>query len=565
MSLHALDMHPRMPGGDRHLTFSEAAGSEASPISRDPSPSENRNLLQHAESPQAKKAIRNKMFSSWLNCLLIFVPIGVWAFWFDKAPLAIFITNAIAVVPLSSLLTGATEMIASDAGDTVGALLNITMGNLVELILFIIALKHNQIQVVQASILGSMLVNLLPVLGTALCVCGISRQEPALNTSETQLLGCLLFVSVFVLLIPAAFSHTFQARDGANEAMLTMSRASSFVVLFIYIFYFVHELREQHISAAKQLDTTDLEDGGAIVPCNPAFSPRTTRPGNLDGRMTTGTNEVNDGRDTFIELGNIELYSSSASSHEDSDEERGRKEDKVEQGGSRESSCEISEALSRQSLCHSIADPSRLGRVRDASETRIGGHRRSCSNRLRIFQTSRSKVATIHDKSSRRSLGEKAISVIALIISSALMSMCTEFLVGTIDDITHQGHLSESFIGLIILPVIGNVAEYVTVVTMASKEKLDLAIAVAAGSAIQIALCAAPLTIFAGWIMHRDASFDFSLFEAAALLGAATLSTRLLLSDGRGNLKMPGIKGTLMCACYALIGVGSFLLPDIES
>lgn len=75
------------------------------------------------------------MFSSWLNSLLFFVPIGLWAFLTDKPPLVVFATNGVAIVPLSSLLTGATEMIAEDAGDTVGALLNITLGNLVELIL----------------------------------------------------------------------------------------------------------------------------------------------------------------------------------------------------------------------------------------------------------------------------------------------------------------------------------------------------------------------------------------------------------------------------------------------
>ncbi|KAL0777443.1 hypothetical protein CaCOL14_006961 [Colletotrichum acutatum] len=349
----------------------KSAGSEASLISRDLSPFENTTLLKPAESPQVKKAIRKKMFSLWLNCLLIFVPIGVWAFWSDKAPLVIFITNAIAVVPLSSLLTGATEMIASDAGDTVGALLNITMGNLVELILFIIALKHNQIQVVQASILGSMLVNLLPILGTALCVCGVSRQEPALNISETQLLGCLLFVSVFVLLIPAAFSRTFQARDGANEAMLTMSRASSFVVLFIYIFYFIHELREQHASAIRQPDATDLEDGRTLVVPDAPFSLRIIRPVDSHAAASNGTNEGYCSTDTSIELENIEFSSRSASSHEDSEEERGRKEDKIEQRDSRESSCDSLESLSRQSLCRSIADPTRFNRV---SQPSTGGH-----------------------------------------------------------------------------------------------------------------------------------------------------------------------------------------------
>ncbi|OHE90435.1 vacuolar calcium ion transporter [Colletotrichum orchidophilum] len=531
-------MHPRMFGGSRPLTYSEAAGPEASLILRDPSLFENTTSLQPARP--FRKATRKKMFSSWLNGLLIFLPIGFWAFWSDKAPLLIFATNAIAVVPLSSLLTSATEMIAADAGDTIGALLNITMGNLVELILFI-ALKHNQLHVVQASILGSVLVNLLPTLGTALCVCGISQCESTLNFAETQLLGCLLFVSVFVLLVPAAFNYTLKVQEGANEAMLKMSRASAFVVLLIYAFYLAHGLRQQHSSTAKVPETIELEDGYATLSSHPNRSPE------ADMVVREGNGQGHDYTETSIELNNIEsLSTSSASLDGNSEEERGRKEHRLHDGNSRESSFGSSRSQSRQSCCDSIGSSTPYRPIR--------GWAKTGSKWLRIFWSSPSNVAKSQERVGKRSLGEKAISILTLTISSALMSMCTEFLVGTINAITHQGHLSESVIGLIILPVIGNVAEYVTVVTMASREKLDLAIAVAAGSAIQIALCAAPLTILAGWIMSRDVSFDFSLFEAAALLGAVALSTRLLLSDRDGNLEMPGIKGTLMCACYALIG-----------
>ncbi|GKT47635.1 vacuolar calcium ion transporter [Colletotrichum spaethianum] len=154
----------------------------------------------------------------------------------------------------------------------------------------------------------------------------------------------------------------------------------------------------------------------------------------------------------------------------------------------------------------------------------------------------------------RRSNSEKALSVLVLMISSALMSMCAEFLVGTIDEVTHQGHLSESFIGLIILPIVGNVAELVTVVTVAHKEKLDLAIAVAVGSSVQIALCVAPLTIIAAWIMRRELSLSFNLFDAAALVGAAVLVNFFFLSDSSSVLKMSRLKGALMCACYIIIG-----------
>ena len=134
------------------------------------------------------------------------------------------------------------------------------------------------------------------------------------------------------------------------------------------------------------------------------------------------------------------------------------------------------------------------------------------------------------------------------------MSLCAEFLLGTIDDVTHQGHLSESVIGLIILPIVGNIAEYVTVVTVAARDKLDLAIAVAVGSAIQIALCVAPLTVIAGWIMGRDMLLTFDFFEIATLLGTALLVSLLVFNDEDSTLRASGLKGALMCACYVIIG-----------
>ena len=79
--------------------------------------------------------IRSTVVASRLNWLLIFVPIGLAAHMLEINPLLIFITNAVAIVPLSVMLTEATERIAAEAGDTIGALLNITLGNLVELII----------------------------------------------------------------------------------------------------------------------------------------------------------------------------------------------------------------------------------------------------------------------------------------------------------------------------------------------------------------------------------------------------------------------------------------------
>lgn len=148
----------------------------------------------------------------------------------------------------------------------------------------------------------------------------------------------------------------------------------------------------------------------------------------------------------------------------------------------------------------------------------------------------------------------RAISILVLIVSSGLMSMNAEFLVSTIDQITHEGHLSEAMIGLIILPIVGNMAEYITVVTVAVREKLDLAIAVSVGSSIQIALCVAPLTVLAGWILDRDLLLTFNFFEMATLVGTVLLVNIIILSESSGGSTSNALRGGLVCGCYAIIG-----------
>jgi Ca2+:H+ antiporter len=114
---------------------------------------------------------------SWLNLLLIFVPIGIAARVANLSPAVVFAVNAIAVIPLAGLLGLATETVAFSLGDTLGALLNVSFGNAVEFIIFILALVKNELRIVQASLLGSLLANLLLILGMAFFVGGMKYQE----------------------------------------------------------------------------------------------------------------------------------------------------------------------------------------------------------------------------------------------------------------------------------------------------------------------------------------------------------------------------------------------------
>jgi Ca2+:H+ antiporter len=151
----------------------------------------------------------------------------------------------------------------------------------------------------------------------------------------------------------------------------------------------------------------------------------------------------------------------------------------------------------------------------------------------------------------------RTAAVILLLTSTALVAICAEFLVSSISYLVSNTSVSEEFIGLIILPIVGNAAEHVTAVTVASKNKMDLAISVAVGSSIQIALFVTPVIVLLGWCLGKDMSLYFSLFETIALFVSAFIVNFLVL-DGRSNY----LEGALLIAAYVIIAVAAFFYPN---
>ncbi|KAJ6153701.1 Sodium/calcium exchanger membrane region [Penicillium chermesinum] len=149
----------------------------------------------------------------------------------------VFILNLIAIVPLSITLTLATEQLSHDLGETTGALLNITIGNLAELIIFATALMKDNIKVVQASLLGSILVNLLLVLGSAIIAGGILSPDQTYNNDLTQSYVGLLNLTVACLMIPTAFYGSVKSIKSADHMSLAFSRGVSVILLIIYFLY----------------------------------------------------------------------------------------------------------------------------------------------------------------------------------------------------------------------------------------------------------------------------------------------------------------------------------------
>ncbi|CZR67539.1 uncharacterized protein PAC_17438 [Phialocephala subalpina] len=147
-----------------------------------------------------------------------------------------------------------------------------------------------------------------------------------------------------------------------------------------------------------------------------------------------------------------------------------------------------------------------------------------------------------------------------LLVSTGLAAVCAELMVNSTDAaVSGNSALSETFIGLIILPIVGNATENVTAVTVASKNKMDLAIGVAVGSSIQIALFVTPFVVLLGWCMGKEMSLFFTLFETVSLFVSAFIVNFLVL-DGRSNY----LEGALLCASYVIIAVAAFFYPAVS-
>lgn len=371
---------------------------------------------------------KHVLVSSPMNLLLLFVPFGlVWGY-MGWSHVLTFFFNFIAIIPLAAILSYATEELADKAGSTIGGLLNATFGNAIELIVSIIALKEGQVRIVQASMLGSLLSNLLLVLGFCFVFGGIGRVQQTFNQTAAQTMSSLLAISCASLLLPAAFKATLPQVHGKEDAwidekILAFSRGTAIILLIVYILFLVFQFGTHSAMFEQQNEETE---------------------------------EV-------------------------------------------------------------------------MSELSVSPHHR---------------------------LSVKS-SLMVLLVSTVVVSVCADYLVGTIDNVVASTGLSKTFIGLIIIPIVGNAAEHVTSVMVAMKDKMDLALSVAIGSSLQIALFVTPFLVLLGWWIDVPMTLNFSTFETTTLFIAVFLSNYLIL-DGESNW----LEGCMSLAMYLLIAMAFYYYPD---
>ncbi|EJU04647.1 calcium/proton exchanger [Dacryopinax primogenitus] len=452
--------------------------------------------------------------ASWLNVLLVCIPVG-WALHFTSVtPIIVFIFTFLSIIPLAKLLAFATEEISLRVGQTLGGLLNATLGNAVELIVAIIALAQCKLTIVQSSLVGSILSNLLLVLGMCFFAGGTKYSEQGFLVAPAQLNSSLLVLSVIAVLLPAAFNMAITASNNADNNtsndvspqkeghdILQMSHGVAVILLIIYACNLIFQLW----SHANVL--------------NEAASKSTAYPENINLKyqykkmgkrlQKIGRQRSKDDEEVQSEPG---AATASTTSHE-------------QQSGARQ----------RVPVESAEKTPGAVERAEAHEETSEAGEE--------------PEYPTMNF----------ATCVILLIVVTVLVGVTAEFLVDSIDGVTATGHISEEWVGLILLPIVGNAAEHVTAVTVSVKNKLDLSMGVAVGSSIQIALFVIPFIVVLAWIMGKPLTMLFDPFESVVLF-LAVLTVNYVVADGRSNW----LEGMILMNLYAIVAVAFWFYPGFN-
>jgi Ca2+:H+ antiporter len=147
-------------------------------------------------------------------------------------------------------------------------------------------------------------------------------------------------------------------------------------------------------------------------------------------------------------------------------------------------------------------------------------------------------------------------AVIILALATLGVVILSEFLVGAVESVVQGLGLSEFFLGIILIPIVGNVAEHLVAVQVAIRNQMELSVEIAISSSLQVALFVAPLLVFVSLVMGNPLTLVFNPFELAAL-GAGVLVAGLVSMDGESNW----LEGATLLAVYFILGIAFFLLP----
>jgi Ca2+:H+ antiporter len=348
-----------------------------------------------------------------LTALLIFVPLPFIAHFMGLPPVFIFAASCLGIIPLAGFMGKATEHLSEHVGPGVGALLNAFFGNACEFILAISALNAGLIDVVKASITGSIMGNVLLVLGASMFAGGLRHETQKFNRTAGSASATLLALAAIGLLMPAVMSHASTRTDATG---LRSSLAISVILSIVYLASLVFSLKTH-----KRFYGATVGEEGQIA---------------------------------------------------------------------------------------------------------IGVHGWSKKN-----------------------------SICILLASTVMVSLIAQFLVGAVEETGKALGMSELFVGVILVAIVGNAAENSSAVLMAMKNRMDLAINIALGSSAQLALLIAPLLVFIGFFIGKPMNLMFTEAEIVAVI-VAVVALKFVASDGESNW----LEGLMLLGVYAILAVAFFYM-----
>ncbi|MBC7226774.1 MAG: calcium/proton exchanger [Thermoflexales bacterium] len=347
--------------------------------------------------------------------LLILVPVALLSRYLGGPAVLTFGAAALGIVPLAALLGRATEALAERAGPRVSGLINGTLGNAAELIITFFAIRAGLLELVKASITGSILGNLLLVMGLSLLVGGLRHGLQKFDRTQAGLNATMLMLAVIALGIPSLFSHAIEVGTG-HMAVEYLSLGVAGAMLLVYVLSQFYLLR----------------NGGGD-----------SRPDVLHSRAPSG--------------------------------------------------------MSAWPLWKTL-----------------GG----------------------------------------LALSTALIAWLSEVLVAAVEPVLEHLGWTEFFIGVVIIPLVGNTTEHLVAVQVAAKDEMDLSMGIAVGSGLQVALFVAPVLVFLSLAMGNPLTLVFNTFELAAL-GAASIIAALVSQDGESNW----MEGVQLLVVYLILALAFYFLP----
>lgn len=372
------------------------------------------------------KTIISQIKKQPILVLLVAIPLAVMGNLLQWGDLYVFLFTALGIIPLAGLIGEATEVLSAHTGPRIGGLLNATLGNAAELIITIVAIREGLLELVKASITGSILGNLLLVMGMAMVVGGMRYGTQYFNRRQAGNNAILLVLAIVALAIPSLFSSSIGPVNSTKVEALSLGVALTMIILYAL---------------------------GLLYSFKITSGPLAAHP----------THEIE------------------------------RKPEKA--------------------------------------ESEVHG-------------------SQYHPDWSLRT------ALLVLAIATIAVAYLSELLVGVVEPVVHQFGVSEFFLGIILIPIIGNVAEHLVAVKVAANNQMDLSVEIAIASSLQIALFVAPVLVFVSLILGNPLQLIFNEIELVALI-TGVLITALVSADGESNW----LEGAELLAVYVILGLAFFLLP----